>query len=162
MSERVMLVPIFYFRRKFYLFIIFSRLFSKNWFLVSLVCCVLYAVYICILCLTSPPSFIRISLGVPAEGDTRLRGMRNMPVLHAPLHPNDGNAEPAIAVHGAGSQLVRNHMLSRFCGTRTRMAGQQNLLVPLTLLKIILSISACPHIFCLSSLLSIHTVCVRR
>ena len=77
-------------------------------------------------------------------------------------HPNGGTAEPAIAAHGAGSQLVRNHMLSRFCGTRTRMAGRQNLLVPLTLLKIILSISACLHIFCLSSLLSIHTVCVRR
>jgi len=91
-----------------------------------------------------------------------MEGQRNLPALNAPLHPNDGNAEPAIAAHGAGSQLVRNHMLSRFCGTRTRMAERQNLLVPLTLLKIILSISACQHIFCLSSLLSIHTVCVRR
>ena len=91
-----------------------------------------------------------------------MEGQRNLPALNAPLHPNDGNVEPAIAAHGAGSQLVRNHMLSRFCGTRTRMAGRQNLLVPLTLLKIILSISACPHIFCLSSLLSSHTVCPRR
>ena len=97
--------------------------------------------------------------------------------LHPPLHPNGGTAEPASSERAAENQFVRDQMLaqsllaartisicvrSTSCGTRTRMAGRQNLLVPLTLLKIILSISACQHIFCLSSLLSIHTVCVRR
>ena len=89
--------------------------------------------------LTSLPSFIRISLGALAEGDTRMRGMQNLSIPHAPLvislpeikcspvfavlHPNDRAAERVIAAHAAAPEW-QNAGTFYFCPRRWQSVCQ--------------------------------------
>lgn len=104
--------------------------------------------------LTSLPSFIRISLSAPAEGNTRMMGMQSLSILHAQpeiilpeskcsfmlcpacgvfLYSNGRMQEFFMFAHGAGGQPTREQMLShplpctRSC---TRLEGRRNLSAP--------------------------------